>query len=188
MKILKYLLYLVIALTILFFAFGIFKPTVSYGHEITVNKSAKETWGVSQDQTKFDQWLQGFKSIELISGEQGEPGSKYKVVVSPGEGRDDFSMIETFKTLKEFELIEMAFDNDQMHIDYSVSHSESNGKTTIKTLATSRGNSLTMRSMFAIMDMFGMFQSQEERNIEALKKVIEENTKDYYPAPIEEDY
>ena len=29
------------------------------------------------------------------------------------------------------------------------------------------------------------FQEPEERNIEALKTVIEENTTDYYPAPVE---
>lgn len=184
MKILKYLLYLIIALIVLFFAFGIFKPTVSYGHEITVNKSAKETWAVSQDASKFHLWLEGFKSIELISGAQNMPGSKYKVIVSPGNGQPDFEIIETFESVKENELIEMSFDNDQMHIDYSVSHKESNGKTTIKTEAITRGSNIFMRSMFAIMDIFGGFQTQETKNIEALKKVIEENTTDYFPQPI----
>ena len=44
---------------------------------------------------------------------------------------------------------------------------------------------MMMRSMFALMETFGgAFQAQEVKNIEALKKVVEENTTDYYPAPI----
>jgi len=183
MKILKYILFFILALVVIFFAFGIFKPTVTFGHEITVDKPAKETWAIAQDVSKFDQWIEGFKSMELISGEQGKPGSKYKVIVSPGEGQEDMEMIETFKSVKEYELIEMSFENEAMNMDYSVSHSESNGKTTIKTHAKSKGKNIFFRSMFAIMDMFGMFNAQEKKNVEALKKVIEENTTDYYPEP-----
>ena len=41
-----------------------------------------------------------------------------------------------------------------------------------------------LRSMFAIMETFGgSFTAQEKKNIEALKKVINENTTDYYPYP-----
>jgi len=183
MKFLKYILYVFLVLVVIFFAFGIFKPTVTFGHEITVDKPVKETWAIAQDESKFDQWLDGFKSMELISGEKGKPGSKYKVVVNPGEGEPDFVMIETFKSVKEYELIEMSFENDDMLMDYSVSHTESNGKTTIKTHAKSRAKGIMLRSMFAIMDMFGAFNAQEAKNIEALKKVIEENTTDYYPEP-----
>ncbi len=159
------------------------KPTVSYGHEITVDKSLKEAWAVSQDESKFSQWLKGFKSIELISEEEGKSGSKYKIVVSPGEGQPDFEMIETLVSWKEFELVEMSFDNESMQIDQTITHSESNGKTTIKTHSKTKAKGIVMRSMFAIMDMFDAFQAQEEKNIEALKKVIEENTTDYYPVP-----
>lgn len=187
MKYLKYLLYLIIALIIIFFAFGIFKPTVTFGHEITVDKPAKETWAIAQDVSKMDQWLDGFKSMELISGEEGKPGSKYKVVINPGEGQEDFEIIETFKSFKEYELVEMSFENDDMLMDYSISHTESGGKTTIKTQSKSKAKGILMRSMFAIMDMFDLFNAQEEKNIEALKKVIEENTTDYYPEPVVEE-
>ena len=46
-----------------------------------------EAWAVHQDESKLGQWLAGFKSIDLISGEVGTVGSKYKVVVNPGEGQ-----------------------------------------------------------------------------------------------------
>ena len=46
-----------------------------------------------------------------------------------------------------------------------------------------------MRSMFAVMDLLsGSFQKQEAENFENLKKLIDENTTDYFPAPeVEEE-
>ena len=185
MKILKYILYSIAGLVILFFAIGFIKPTVNYGHEITVNKPLKEAWAVSQDESKFGQWLDGFKSIELISGEEGAVGSKYKVVVNPGDGQSDFEMIETVVSKKEFDHVELHFDSDVMDFDQTIFYSETDNKTSIKTESTVSGKSIMMRPVFALMEMFlGAFQAQEEKNIEALKNVIEENTTDYYPAPI----
>ncbi len=187
MKILKSLLFLLLILGLLFFAIGFIKPSVSYGHEITVNKPVKEAWAVHQDETKLGQWLKGFKSIDLISGEKGTIGSKYKVVVNPGEGQPDFEMIETVKSFKEFDHIDLNFDSDMMVFDQKTTFSESNGKTTMKTDSVVKGKGMVMRSMFALMELFtGSFQDQEVKNIEALKKVIEENTTAYYPTVVTE--
>ncbi len=186
MKILKKILYVIIVLVVLFFAFGIFKPTINYGHEITVNKSVKESWAVSQDHSKFALWLEGFKSIDLISGDSAQVGSKYKVVVNPGDGQPDFEMTETLVSIKEFDHISLSFDSEMMTFEQTIHHSEKDGKATVRTESQVSGKGMVMRSMFAIMDMFaGSFQTQEEKNIEALKKVIEENKTDYYPAPVE---
>ena len=185
MKILKYLLYIIIALIFLFFLMGFIKPTVQYGHEITVNKSKKEAWAVFQDESKYDQWLDGFKSIDLISGEKGKVGSMYKVVVNPGDGQPDFEMIETVTSMKKLEYVELSFDSDMMEFQQKTSFSGNGGNVTIKTDSKVIGKGMVMSSMFAIMSVFSdSFQKQEEKNIEALKKIIENNTTDYFPEPI----
>ena len=187
MKILKYVLYVAIGLAIFFVAIGMMKPSVSYGHKIHTNKSVQEAWGVTQDISKYGQWLDGFKSIDLISGEQGTVGSKYKVIVNPEEGQPDFELIETVISIKEFDHVKLHFDSDMMDFDQTISLSETDGKASVKTESTVRGKGIMMRSMFAVMEMFGgAFQKQEESNIDNLKKVINENTTDYYPAPVEQ--
>jgi len=186
MKILKYILLLIVGLFIVFILIGLLKHTVNYGHEITVNKSLEEAWAVSQDETKYGKWLEGFKSMELIEGEAGAIGSKYKVVVNPGEGQNDFKMIETVISKKELDHVEMHFDSDMMDFDQTILYSETDGKANVKTESTVKGKGIMMRSMFAIMEMIGgSFQAQEEKNLEALKTLIEENTTDYYPVPVE---
>ncbi len=186
MKVLKFLFFLILAIVVLFLAVGFLKPSVSYGHEITVSKSMQEAWAVHQDETKFGQWLEGFKSIDLISGEAGKIGSKYKVVVNPGEGQPDFEMIETVNSKKEFDHVSLSFDSEMMLFDQTTTFSEKNGKINIKTASKVSGKGMMMRSMFAIMEIFGgSFKAQEVKNIEALKKVIEQNTTDYYPVATE---
>ncbi len=180
MKFLKYLLFVILCLILIFFLFGILKPNINYGHEIKVNKPLKEAWGFVQDESKLGLWLEGFKSIDLISGEPGSVGSKYKVVVNPGEGQEDFMMTETIISQKEQDHISLNFDSDMMQFDQTTRFSEIGGVTTIKTESSVNGKGLFFRSMFALMDlMTGSFQKQEVKNIEALKKAIEENTTIY---------
>jgi hypothetical protein len=180
MKFLKYTLYFVLGFLLVFFAIGFLKPSVSYGHEITVNKSIKEAWAVQQDETKFGQWLAGFKSIDLISGEKGAIGSTYKVVVKPSEEEPDFEMIETLVDKKDFEYAQLSFDSDMMLFVQTTSFSEVDGKTVIKTDSKVSGKGMVMRSLFALMELLGgSFEAQEVKNIEALKQVIEENETNY---------
>ncbi|MCP4971367.1 MAG: hypothetical protein GY932_12345 [Arcobacter sp.] len=66
MKYLKYLLYLVIVLVIVFFAKGFLTPSISYENEVTVNKSAKEAWAVMSDEENLSKWIKGIKKIDLL--------------------------------------------------------------------------------------------------------------------------
>jgi len=180
MKILKYILFIIIGLIVLFLAIGLLKKSVSYGHEIKVKKPIQEAWFVTQDATKYSQWLEGFKSIELISGEQNKVGSKYKVIVEPGEGQPEFEMIETLVSLEELDHVTLYFDSEFMDFEQTISFKEANGMTTVKTDSKVIGKNIISRSMFAIIEMFtGSFTKQETKNIDALKRVIEENTTVY---------
>ena len=171
-------------MVLLFFAVGLFNPSIQYGHETTVEKPVEEVWAIVQDESKYDQWLEGYQGMELIEGRQNEVGSKYKVVVDPGEGQAEFEMIQTLKALEEFNQVHLHYDSDFMDMDQHYTFSESNGQTTFSTQADVRPKGMMMRSMFALMEMLsGSFTAQETKNIEALKKVIEANTTDYYPIP-----
>lgn len=183
MKILKYLLIAIVALVLIFFAIGYLNPSVQYGHEITVDKSVEEAWAVAYDESKYNQWLEGFQSIELLSGEKGEVGSTYKVVVNPGEGQPLFEMIETVASKKDFDHVTLHFESDMMNFEQTMYYTDNDGVVTVRTDSKVMAKSAPMRSMFALMEMLGgAFQKQEAKNIDALKTVIDENTTDYYPA------
>ena len=187
MKILKYILLAILVLVVLFFAMGIFNPTIKYGAEITVDKPLKEAWAVSKDESKYGEWLKGFKSIELIEGEQDAIGSKYKVVVYPGEGQDEFEMVQTLVALEEFDHVKLHYKSDLMEFEQKIIHTGSDEQATIRSESRVIPKGMVARSMFAIMETFGgAFRAQEEKNFNALKNLIEENTTDYFPEPMEE--
>ena len=121
-----------------------------------------------------------------LSNESGAVGSTYKVVVNPGDGQDDFVMTETLVSLKEFDHVEMHFDSDMMNFEQTISFAENDGAATVTTQSRVRGKSIMMRAMFAWMELLsGSFEAQEIKNIEALKTLINENTTDYFPVPVE---
>ena len=182
MKALKYILFSIIGLLVIYLSFGLIHPAVHYGTEITVNKSVEEAWAVAEDESKFSQWLEGFQSMELISGKEKEIGSKYKVIVNPGNGQDDFEMIETLIARKENEHIEMHFDSDMMDFEQIVTYTEEEGKTKIKSDSKVIGKNIFTKSMFALMEiMGGTFSAQEAKNFGNLKKLIDENSTNYSP-------
>lgn len=151
MKILKYILITIPSILLLILSIGFIKPTIHYGHEVIVDKSKEESWAVHQDGTKYVSWLKGFKSIDLISGSEGQVGSKYRVIVQPSEDQPDFEMIETIISLDKYDQITMNFDSDMMLFDQTTSFVEKDGKTSIKTESTVKGKGMMMRSVFALM-------------------------------------
>ena len=184
MKVLKYILAAIAIIVLAFFAVGFIIPEVEYGHKITVNKSINEAWDVSQDESKFHLWLDGFKSIELLEGEKGQVGSKYLVKVNPGEGQPEFEMTETLVAIEQPTFVEMHFDSEMMDFKQTIRFSEQEDGVHIKTESLVIGKGLSSKAMFAIMEMAGgAFTAQEAKNMNNLKTVIEENTTDYSPEP-----
>jgi len=187
MKILKYILIAIGLLIVIFLLIGFLNPSVHYGYTITVDKPIEEAWAVSEDASKYDQWLEGFQSMELISGERGQVGSKYKVIVHPGDGKEAFEMIETVVSREINDHISMDFASDMMDFKQTISFSESEGTTTVATDSEVMAKGIFMRAMFAMMEsMGGGFTKQEGKNMEALKVLIEENTTDYFPEPVQD--
>lgn len=188
MKILKYVLIAIVSLVVIYLGIGLIHPSVYYGHEVMVDKPLEETWGVTQDNSKLPLWILGFKSIELISGEPGAVGSQYKVLVNPGQDQPDFEMTETIVSVEEFDHISLSFDSDMMEFEQTMTLAEKDGQVSIRTDSKVTGKGVMLKSMFALMEMIGgSFKEQEVNNLESLKKVVEENTTDYYPAPVVPD-
>jgi len=180
MKILKYLLIAIGVLAIIFFGKGLMTPSVEYDCEVTVNKSAQEAWAVMSDESTLDQWISGYKKTELVSGPANTVGAVSNVYVE--DSGQEMMMTETITALKENELMAMKFSMDFMDMDYELKFSDAgSGKTKISTKSTTFGNGLFAKSMISFMPK--SMKAQEEENLMNLKKLIDNNTKNYFPVP-----
>lgn len=183
MKYLKYFLGIITILALLFIAKGFFTPTISYDSEIFVDKPIKEAWAVMNDESKISQWLKGITNIEHVSGKKGTVGAVTKYTFN--EDGQESIIIETIKSIRPNEQITMNFAMEGvMDMDYKVDFNEKDGKTHIKSSTTTEGSGWLMRSMVSFMQ--NSMQAQEDENMENLKKLIEENTSNYFPTPVVE--
>ncbi|WP_298320012.1 SRPBCC family protein [uncultured Aquimarina sp.] len=182
MKYLKYLLFLIIILALIFFGKGMLTPSVSYENEIVVNKPANESWAVMSDESNLPKWIEGFKRTELVSGMENTVGAVSKVYVE--ENGEEMMMEETITAVKPNEHMAMTFTMDFMDMDYEMLFKEKDGKTTISSKSTTMGNGIFAKSLISFMS--GSMKEQEDKNLNNLKKIIEENTKNYFPEAVPE--
>ena len=184
MKILKWGLGIIAFLGLLFLAAGFIKPSISYDSGITVDKPIKEAWAVMSDESKISQWMKDITKVEHVSGEKGKVGAvtNYTFV----ENGQESVVVETIKEIKDDEYIVMDFTVEgAMSMDYKINYSENNGKTDIKSSTTVKGDGMFMRSIMSFMT--STMKAQEDENLANLKKLINENTTDYFPAPVVEE-
>jgi len=178
MKILKYILGIVLLLALIFIALGIITPAISYDSEITVSKSAKEAWAVMSDESKAPLWISGFIKNELISGRPNTIGAVSNIHFD--EDGKEMIIQETITDIKPYELMAMSFNaEDFMLMDYVMHFTESIGETTIRSKTTATGQGMLERSIVALMK--NTMITQEDQNMARLKKLIEENTTNYFP-------
>ena len=183
MKYLKYLLGVIALLAAIFFINGMITPSISYSSEISVDKPLNEAWAVMNDDSKISQWLKGIKSVEHVSGEKGTPGAVMKYVFE--ENGQESEVVETLKEIRKNEYVAMDFAMEgAMDMAYQVHFSEKDGKTNIKSETVAQGQGMFMKSMLSFMT--STMQAQEDEDMSNLKKLIEENTTDYFPVPVVE--
>lgn len=183
MKYLKYLLGIILLLVVIFFGRGFLTPSFSYTSEFIVDKPIKEAWAVMGDESKVSQWLKGITSIEHVSGEKYTVGAVTKYTFS--ENGQESTVVETIKSVKPNEHIAMDFVMEgAMDMDYKVDFAVKDGKTHVKSSTTAKGSGIFMRSMLSFMQ--GTMKAQEDENLGNLKKLIEENKTNYFPAPVVE--
>lgn len=180
MKILKVILLILSLLILVFIGRGLLTPSIEYTSEISVDKPIEEAWSVMSDVRKAKDWLEGVKEVKLISGEQGTVGAVTEYTFE--QNGQESVVIETINSIRPNEQIVMDFTAaGAMKMDYTVDYSKEDGKTKIKSNTVAEGQGFFMKCLMPWIK--GTMVSQEERNLANLKKLINENTTDYFPEP-----
>lgn len=169
MNILKWVVGILALLLVAFFMVGVFVPTFTYESRISVNKPAAHAFAVFMDDKKRADWMTGFKSIEIISGNRGEVGSIYKLAIE--ESGELMEMEETITAFKENVLFASKLVNDVMFADVEITFVESHGQTIITASNLVEGRNLIWKSLLVLFK--GNISNQSQEMYENLKQVIE---------------
>lgn len=180
MKYVKYILIAIILLVIIFIGRGLLTPSVSYDSEVVANKPVKESWAVMTDESNLPKWIKGFIKSELKSGTANTVGAISDVYVD--DHGKEMVMKETITSVEPNDHLAMSFEMDFMKMDYMMVFEEKNGQTRITTRSKTEGNNMLAKSLISFMQ--GGMKKQEAENLNRLKKLIENNIKNYFPEPV----
>lgn len=179
MKTLKWVLIGIISMVAIFLLIGVFSPEHTAVSTVKVSASAQKCWSVFEDSSRMEEWMTGFKSIELQSGEVGVPGSISLVTLADPAG-DDAQLYETLIAFNPPRNYQFDYYNDYVKGNVNIDFVESNGETTITSTNTYSGTSAFLKSMFYFMTE--NIQKTSDSQYQALKKSIEETPDSLVPA------
>ncbi len=170
MKILFYVLGFIATCFLGFYVIGLVKPTVNYQNEITINRPIEQSWAVYSNEQLLSQWMQGFQRLEKQKLNPFDVGAEYKIILKE-EGQEfelQYKVINCIPNqLYEFELSNPLLKN-HVKIEFKSSQTYT---TQIFSSNTVYANNWFLRSLFVFFK--GQFKSQEELNLQALKKLVE---------------
>ena len=169
MKALKIIIVAILALIVFFFLTGIFVPTVQYSNTIEIVAPPEKCWQVLHDTSRMANWMDGFKSLELQSGQPLEAGSTYQIVIEQGER---MVMHEELKEIRENEFVAFELNNDMLKSEFSYTLEPSGNGTRITTQYQVTGKNLLWKSVFALSSSY--FSESDEKMLQGLKRTIEE--------------
>lgn len=169
MKTIKIILGLITAITLVFFATGLFVKETNYEVSITIQKPVEEVFKKMINPENTKNWIPEIKEKTIINKNIGVTGSEYQVVVN-NQG-EDIKMKEKVMAYVPNEKYTLFYDAENMlkTNDY-VFTSESN-QTTITLNASCTSDSYIMSCLFPYFK--GTFKEQDATYLENFKSFVE---------------
>lgn len=152
-----------------FFIPGMLYPTLAYENSVAIDKPRAEVWKIFNDESKMKGWLEGLETIDLVEGEKGLPGSKYRLVIN--SGGEKIEIYETMKEIREPELYSFSLDAEPLTNEVDVRFSDGAGGTVMTQKEVVSGKSLVWRSLFFWLQ--STFEANARKNLENFKRFAE---------------
>lgn len=169
MRILKWVGGILAAIVVIFFLIGVFVPTFTYVSRIEVNAPVEHAWAVFNDESRVGEWMTGFKSIETISGNPNEVGSKFRLVFE--EDGKEIVMTETMTAFEPHERFAFDLVNEVMNVNVDIRFASSGGKTEITATSLVDGNNIFWKSLLPLFK--SGFEDRSQEMYDKLKTLIE---------------
>lgn len=170
MKIFIYVIGFIVSCFLGFYLIGLVKPTITYESVIIVNRPVKQSWKIFSDESLMNQWVLNFDKIEHIKSNPFEKGAEYNIYLK--EKNNSFKLNHEVTECTPSKSYSYILSNAVLRNNVSISFSEPKEYTTeIKITNKVVAENWFLRSLFVFFK--SKFKSQDDVNLEALKKLIE---------------
>ncbi|MEQ6124806.1 SRPBCC family protein [Pseudotenacibaculum sp. MALMAid0570] len=169
MKAVKIILYILVALTLIFFGTGLVVKESNYTMEIEINKPLSETFKIFNDQSTISEWIPEITKIEAINEKPGITGSEYRITMD-NEGQV-MTMKEKVLAFVENEKVTLYFDAEGMFKTDDYSFVSEGSKTKIILNVAYQGKSYILNCVFPYFK--GTFKGIDQKYLENFKEFAE---------------
>ncbi|MGC4022027.1 MAG: SRPBCC family protein [Cyclobacteriaceae bacterium] len=169
MKVIKIVLALLLAVVIVVLALGLIVPSYEYESSIQVKASPEKCWRIFHNTRLMAQWLEGFESLTLKSGDTLGIGSTYEIVINDHDKR--MVMSEKITEMDAPTKIKYQLDNDVLKSEFTFSFEGDSTTTAITNHYKVTGNNVIWKSILFLSKSYMAGASQDQ--LKLLKGVIE---------------
>ncbi|HTH54461.1 MAG TPA: SRPBCC family protein [Cyclobacteriaceae bacterium] len=169
MKALKIIGITLTFIVVAFLGIGLIMPSYEYQSSIEVSAPVAKCWDTFHDVKKMNQWLRGFESLTLISGDSLAVGSLYEIVVTD----DGHRMVMTEKLTEVNAPMRISYElkNEVLTSEYTFSF-EGNSPTKITSRYKITGNNILWKSILFLSKSYMTGSAADQ--LSSLKTVIEQ--------------
>lgn len=153
-----------------FFTVGLLVPEYTYVTRVTVDAPVEKTFAVFNNPDNMSKWMSGFKSMDNISGNPNEIGSKWRLEFE--EKGELMVLTETLVAFKENELYVFVLENEFMTVDVAVEFSGDGATTQITATNFVQPRGMFWKSMMRVAK--GAIEKQSQQQYDTLAKLVKE--------------
>ena len=169
MKTIKIILAIISAISVVFFATGLFVKQTDYTAQVSVNKSLTEVFETFNTSEKIKNWIPEIKSLEVLNENIGKTGSSYKIIIDTQD--QEITMTQKVLAYEPNEKVTLFFDAENMLKTDDYIFTEKNGVTTITLNASCQSESYMMACMFPYFK--STFKDQDQTYLNNFKAFVE---------------
>ncbi|REJ76198.1 MAG: SRPBCC family protein [Acidobacteria bacterium] len=146
---------------------------IEYSSSVEIDAPRSKVWAAFNNNENTVKWIEGLESIDLISGEEGKPGSKYRLIVA-NEG-DPVEMIETVTEVKEEELFAFTLDAEPLIDHVRVTFEDKGSKTVFTQHDSIEAKNFVWKALFYWLQ--STFQESTRGHLVRFKNLVEDGQK-----------
>ncbi|GEM_PF-7048677 len=169
MKVLAWGSIIVSFLIFAFVAFGYFSSGMDHVSTEEVDAPTEVCWKFFQKVHRMDEWIKGFKKIEIIDGFPNKPGSTFRVTLE--RNGQEIELIQTVRRFEIGEIISFDMENDMIFGHTEITFKDNPEHTLISYRQVLKGKNAVYNSVLEFNE--GSFIEEQNQNLHRLRQLIE---------------
>lgn len=150
-------------------AFGYFTPPLDHTAMEDVDAPTDLCWSFFTKVHRMDEWIEGFKKIEIIQGLPNKAGSQFRVTLE--RNGDENVLIQTVKEYEQGKIFSFDMENDVIFGHTEITFEDSDGRTHIHYRQVLQGKNAIYHAALKLQE--GKFMTQQNGDLHRLRLLIE---------------